>query len=653
MRIRQINFLMVGGLILLTISLAFTVTWGLGQLQKTSISTEQYYQLRSKVNDQILAVITNYLSSGDSLMLSEAEATVTEFVKTDIAAMDAGLKKDLLPIAQDLQQRLSTDLRAAGKLAGNNTALLEQAETEMMAVLDSLSDYAASSSNLAKREPYQQLTSQLSRAVSDLNRARAKLFATRDQALKADVNAKLQRIADLTAELSALDNLGIFVEEEVDDMADMFWGGGEEQASAEEQGELLKGELNSLVNRYPQELSRTQKQLVAGEQAKNSVNEQLALLQQKMSALESVVLSRRDSIENQVYGIMIVLSIAMVVLAVAVFTLQHWIAGLVSEVNEDMAALADGDFRPREIESTRIVELAGLINSYKVLQQSLNGMVLDITSHSKDIHDASNRVTDSAGMICQFTVDQRQQTERASESVMEVSDSVRHVAEQTINVSAVTKEAGSILAQGQKKIALSLENIETLNAVINKTGEALSTLQSHAQSINGFVEVIQSIAEQTNLLALNAAIEAARAGEQGRGFSVVADEVRSLASKTNEATHEIQNLIAQVSSSTAQLSNAMGQQLESSEETAQISREAGDVYQELIVKVDSINDLMGAIVVQTEQQAQTVVEVTKGIEAVTEKAQTASARSEDTLDVSHNLLGISNAFVQLTQGYRV
>jgi len=229
MKIRQINLLAVGGLILLTIGLAVTVFWGLGQLHNTSVSTERYYQLRSKVNDQILAVINQYLSTGDSLLLSEAEATVADFVNKDVAAMEGSLKKEILPIAQDLRQRLDTDLRAAGKLSGNNTALLDQAESEMMSVLDSLSDYASQSPSLEKREPYQLLTSQLSRAVSHLNRSRVRLFVTGDRALTADVDAKLQLVAELSTQLSSLDELGIFGEEEADDMADLLWGSDEEK----------------------------------------------------------------------------------------------------------------------------------------------------------------------------------------------------------------------------------------------------------------------------------------------------------------------------------------------------------------------------------------------------------------------------------------
>lgn len=654
MRIRQINYLMIGSLLLLTISLVLTVNWGLGRLQQTAATTEHYYQLRSQVNDNILQTIDRYLQSGDGLLLSAAETAVGEFIDQQIQGLDASLQQQVLPIAKGLQLQLGSELRAAGKMAGNNVVLLEQAERNMLLTLDSLSDYANESKDIPKREPYFYLLGKLSRSVASLKQSRSKFIEDQNPALALDIDAKLDDLSALAEQLRQLELLAIYAEaaSDEDDIEALLWGA-DEEAEPEEKGELLKSELESLINRYPKELSQTRELIVVGTKARASVHKQLVSLQEKLSSLEPLVLAERDKVQRQVNLFMLLVCALIVALAIVIFILQYRIASLIEHLDRDLACLAQGDFTERPVPVTPITELANLLHSYQSLQQSLHGVIVDIAAKSRDIQGASNRMSDSAAQICQLTVEQQQETQQANQAISEVSLSVNNVAEQTVNVSAITKTASGILSDGQQKSEQSLENIETLNTVINNTSSTLAELQNHDKGINGFVEVIQSIAEQTNLLALNAAIEAARAGEQGRGFSVVADEVRSLAGKTNEATKEIQELISKVSLSASELSTAMQQQFTSSEASAAVTREAGQVYRELMENVSRINDLIASIVVQTEEQSHIVSEVNLSIQSVAEKSQVSSKRSEDSLDVSNNLLDISNAFVALTQRFKV
>lgn len=362
MKIRHINFLLVGALILLTISLAITVVWGLQQLSLTATATERYYQLSSKVNKDIFTAIEGYLLSGDSLQLSQAESLVDSLIQHDLPALNKNLRAELLPNARQLQQRLSTDLRAVGKLSGNEAVILEQAESSMLATLSSLADYAAQAQADTDRAEYLELLGRMSRDVAGLSYYRVKLFNL-EPGLADNISSQLKRLLDLQQQLSLLPSLAIYVEDSSDEMEALLWGDDDNAQPAEEQGDLLKQELHSLLKRYPQELQRSQKLLTAAQQARNSVKQQLAVLQQQLATLETMVLTQRNSIERQVHTVMLLVSVAMIVLALLVFIFQHWLAGLLSAVNKDIAALAQGDFRPRKINSSRIKELAGLLLS--------------------------------------------------------------------------------------------------------------------------------------------------------------------------------------------------------------------------------------------------------------------------------------------------
>jgi methyl-accepting chemotaxis protein len=171
-------------------------------------------------------------------------------------------------------------------------------------------------------------------------------------------------------------------------------------------------------------------------------------------------------------------------------------------------------------------------------------------------------------------------------------------------------------------------SVSTLNQTIvdiktqaTNTESSVSVIEELAKSseeISGVMEVIRNIAEQTNLLALNAAIEAARAGEQGRGFAVVADEVRSLASRTQSSTEEIRTMIEKLQAGSKEASNAMASNKISALETVESTTNTGDVLQKALLAVDQIKSLNSATATMASQQRQVSVEIKKGVDEVNE-----------------------------------
>ncbi len=233
--------------------------------------------------------------------------------------------------------------------------------------------------------------------------------------------------------------------------------------------------------------------------------------------------------------------------------------------------------------------------------------------------------------------EQTSQTDQVATAINEMSATVQEVSRNANEAAAATNETTQQANNGRRVVNEAIDSMDKLASEIEQAGTVIHKLEEDGVKIGAVLDVIRSIAEQTNLLALNAAIEAARAGEQGRGFAVVADEVRTLASRTQESTQEIQHMIESLQSGTAAAVIAM----DSSRTQAQLGVEristAGDALTTIVSGIEHINDMNTQIARASEEQSAVSEEINKNVVKISQIAEVSATNSAQTQTASEEL----------------
>jgi len=235
----------------------------------------------------------------------------------------------------------------------------------------------------------------------------------------------------------------------------------------------------------------------------------------------------------------------------------------------------------------------------------------------------------------------------------EMAMTAQEVAQNAANTATGAEDANQQALQGHEIVTNTVDGITDLASGIQTASNSIDKVSSDSQEIGRVLDVIKGIAEQTNLLALNAAIEAARAGEQGRGFAVVADEVRSLASRTETSTQEIQQMIERLqqgSEHAVTLMQASNQQADKSVEQASL---AGDALQQITQSVASINDMAAQIATAAEEQTSVNEEINRNITNISTISDSTSVEADNTHHSSKDLETLATNLNLLVSQFKV
>ncbi|MFT7681835.1 MAG: methyl-accepting chemotaxis protein [Moritella dasanensis] len=248
--------------------------------------------------------------------------------------------------------------------------------------------------------------------------------------------------------------------------------------------------------------------------------------------------------------------------------------------------------------------------------ESVQGLMLEVSSSAGNLSDGINQISQKTELNRNLMISHAQETEQAVSAITEMSSTAESVAESALTASKLTDDSSQQAAKCKEQVNHSVSSIKALVNDVDNMSDSIFTLNSDIDKIGNVLSVIGGIAEQTNLLALNAAIEAARAGEQGRGFAVVADEVRSLASRTQDSTKEINEMLTKLQSGTASVVNAMKNTKLACQTSAQVTEKSTLSLDTMTNSIAEINILNVQIATAAEQQSVTTNEISRNMNMI-------------------------------------
>lgn len=350
---------------------------------------------------------------------------------------------------------------------------------------------------------------------------------------------------------------------------------------------------------------------------------------------EAAILAQQIKISAIVVVMLLIASLTTVYLLS-----RRLVINPVNEISKSLLAIAaGGGDLTRRLPTDSGDEVAALAHNFNRVMEQIGAIIKNVIVVTEKVRNNVRVVAGATDSTVSSTGQQLKEIEQIAAALQELSHSADEVARHAGATADRTRETARFAEQGSQVVTSSRDTVTRLTEQIRGTAQKISTLKQNSENIGSVMEVIRSIAEQTNLLALNAAIEAARAGEQGRGFAVVADEVRSLAQKTQSSTQEIGSIIVQLQRAADEAHQAMNTSITSVQETLETSTKVEESLNRIRANIDTINEMNHQIATASDEQSSVANEVSKNITAIHSLSERVSGNAQVILQNSTQLEG--------------
>ncbi|MEB0009774.1 methyl-accepting chemotaxis protein [Pseudomonas sp. MH9.2] len=377
-----------------------------------------------------------------------------------------------------------------------------------------------------------------------------------------------------------------------------------------------------------------------------------------LDGIEAQVMEVKKNVDARLEEILLSIIGVALLLLVLIAIVGAVLAGTIvrplslMKANLDDIAAGEGDLT-RRLVVTSGDELGDLASSFNRFVDKIHGMVRQITEMTTQLTGLVSEVSDQAHRSEQAMERQRHETDQVATAINEMSAAAHEVAK-SAQGAAVAAQQTDVEGQAAKRVVDgSIKQIHALVDDIRSSGTSLDSLQNDVSSIVSVLGVIRSIADQTNLLALNAAIEAARAGEAGRGFAVVADEVRALASRTQQSTQEIQGMIDRLQLGTQGAVDSMRRSSEAGDGTSARANEAGVSLDTIAALIGTINSMNAQIASAAEEQTAVAEEINRSVHQIAQSVDSVADQTQQSAQTSRSLADLGQRLGKLVGQFRI
>ncbi len=326
--------------------------------------------------------------------------------------------------------------------------------------------------------------------------------------------------------------------------------------------------------------------------------------------------------------------------------------GQVEVLKQHLVKVSEGDFSQRlEVEDDHN-EIGQMFAAYNRMLTQVGAIITAVETVIEEVGSGTEHVVGSLRETAGGVRQQNSDIDQVATAMNEMAATVQEVAGHAAQAASAAEQASSEAGSGREVVARTVESIDRLARHVEDAAEAMQKLQADSEQVGQVLEVINGVAEQTNLLALNAAIEAARAGEQGRGFAVVADEVRTLAQRSQHSTEEIRTIIERLQSRAREAAAVMERSQTQAREGVSQTKEAGSALKSIVDAVATITDMNTQIATAAEEQSQVAEEMDRNITRIAGVADNTSRLANDTVGEIEGISGQMQELKLLVRKFR-